>query len=133
MTFNTIEHPSDRVVFAVYTKLISHDGSPLSRVPISGIVTLLYTPSSEENGTGQYAVQMTQKPRYGDFGELNPVVFPGEACPGTPPRLGNRSVFILDPRLPVTDKELDRKTKQTKKKGDEVHRGRKNIKNSKLR
>ena len=28
-----------RVVFAVYTKLISHDGSPLSRVPISGIVT----------------------------------------------------------------------------------------------
>ena len=39
MTFNTIEHPSDRVVFAVYTKLISHDGSPLSRVPISGIVT----------------------------------------------------------------------------------------------
>ena len=28
----------------------------------------------------------------------------------------------------VTDKELDRKTKQTKKKGDEVHRGRKNIK-----
>ena len=39
VTFNTIEHPSDRVVFAVYTKLISHDGSPLSRVPISGIVT----------------------------------------------------------------------------------------------
>ena len=39
MTFNTIEQPSDRVVFAVYTKLISHDGSPLSRVPISGIVT----------------------------------------------------------------------------------------------
>ena len=42
---------------------------------------------------------MTQKPRYGDFGELNPIVFPGKACPGTPPCLGNRSVFILDPRL----------------------------------
>ena len=43
---------------------------------------------------------MTQKPRYGDFTELNPIVFPGKAYPGTPPCLGNRSVFILDPRLP---------------------------------
>ena len=42
---------------------------------------------------------LTQKPRYGDFRELNPIVFPGKACPGTPPCLGNRSVFILDPRL----------------------------------
>ena len=48
---------------------------------------------------------MTRKPKKGDFRELKSKHLPGEHAPG-PPRslrlrrsLGNRSVFILDPRL----------------------------------
>ena len=49
---------------------------------------------------------MIQNPRKGDFRGLKSEKFLGEACPRTPieawaffVRLGNRSVFILDPRL----------------------------------
>ena len=42
---------------------------------------------------------MTQKPRKGDFGELKSKTFPGGACPQSSLEVGNRSVFILDPRL----------------------------------
>ena len=53
-----------------------------------------------QNGTGQYPVWITQKPRKTDLKELKSKTFPD------PPtslrlRLGNRSVFILDPRLIV--------------------------------
>ena len=50
---------------------------------------------------------MTQKPRKGDFRELKSKTFPGkytwnplEAC-AFATRLGNQSVFILDPRLAI--------------------------------
>ena len=33
--------------------------------------SLIYNASSEEKGTGQYPVRMTQKPRIGDFRQLN--------------------------------------------------------------
>ena len=33
--------------------------------------SLIYKASSEEKGTGQYPVRMTQKPRIGDFRQLN--------------------------------------------------------------
>ena len=42
---------------------------------------------------------MTQKPRKRDFGELKSKTFPWGACPQTSLELGNRSLFILDPRL----------------------------------
>ena len=49
---------------------------------------------------------MTQKPRKGDFEELQSKNFPGEACLWTPLEacpfsacLGNWSVFIADPQL----------------------------------
>lgn len=51
---------------------------------------------------------MTQNPRKGNIRELKSKRFPGGACPRTPleacafgVRLGNRSVFILDPRLGI--------------------------------
>ena len=62
----------------------------------SGKWPISWKASSEENGTGQYPVWMTQKPR-----ELKSKKIPGEACPRTPletypfgARLENRSVFI---------------------------------------
>ena len=62
--------------------------------------------SSKVNGTNQYPVWMTQKPRKGDFRGLKSKKPPGEACPRTPLKacafgahLGNRSVLLLDPRL----------------------------------
>ena len=62
--------------------------------------------SSEEIGTDQYPVWMTQKPRKGDLSELKSTTFPLGSMPRIPleacalgARLGNRSVFILDPRL----------------------------------
>ena len=62
----------------------------------SGKWPVSWKASSEENGTGQYPVWMTQKPR-----ELKSKKIPGEACPRTPletypfgARLENRSVFI---------------------------------------
>ena len=42
---------------------------------------------------------MTQKPRKGTLGSKNPKQIPGGACPQTSVEVGNRSVFILDPRL----------------------------------
>ena len=54
------------------------------------------------NGTSQYPVRMTRKRRKGDFRELK-----SKKAPGPPKtcafgaRLGNRSVFILDPRLNI--------------------------------
>ena len=48
---------------------------------------------------------MTQEPKKGDFKELKSKQFPEGVCmPHVPPtslrlRLGNRSVFIVDPRL----------------------------------
>ena len=49
---------------------------------------------------------MTEKPRKGDFGELNPKHFPMESMRRTPQEanafdtsLENRSAFILDPRV----------------------------------
>ena len=57
--------------------------------------------------SGQYPVWMTQKPRKTEFGEIKSKNFskgehsldpPLEAC-AFGARLGNRSVFILDPRL----------------------------------
>ena len=57
--------------------------------------------------SGQYPVWMTQKPKKGDFRELKSKTFPGK-CPRIPleacsfaARLGNRSVFLLDPRLAI--------------------------------
>ena len=54
----------------------------------------------------QYPVSMTQKPRKGDFGKLKSKKFPWGACRWTPletcafgARLGNRSVFVIDPCL----------------------------------
>ena len=59
------------------------------------------------NGTGQYPILVTRKPKKGDFRELKSKHLPGKHAPG-PPRslrlrrsLGNRSVFILDPRLTI--------------------------------
>ena len=56
--------------------------------------------------SGQYPVWMTMKSRKGDFKEWKSKKFPGGARLRTPleacafgARLGNRSVFILDPRL----------------------------------
>ena len=53
-------------------------------------------------------VWMTQKPRKGNFRELKSKKLHGGACPRTPlepcafgARLGNRSPFILDPRLQI--------------------------------
>ena len=73
------------------------------RVPVP---VPIYKASSEENGAGQYPVWMTQKPRKGDFRELKSKKFPGRAFPWTlleacafGARSGNRSPFILDPRL----------------------------------
>ena len=61
--------------------------------------------SSEENGTGQYPVWMTQKPRKGDFREWKSknvlrehARTPLEAC-ALGDSLGNLSVFTLDPSL----------------------------------
>ena len=61
--------------------------------------------SSEENGTGQYPVWMTQKPREGDFREWKSknvlrehARTPLEAC-ALGASLGNLSVFTLDPSL----------------------------------
>ena len=50
----------------------------------------------------KYPVRMTQKPRKGDFGVLKPQIniFRGSMPPDRS-RVGNRSVFILDPRLNV--------------------------------
>ena len=55
---------------------------------------------------GQYPVRMTRKPRIGNFKELKFKKIPGGAYPRTRldacafgARLGNRSLFILDPRL----------------------------------
>ena len=54
---------------------------------------------------------MTRKPRKGDFKELKSKNVLGEHAPGPleacpfGARLGNRSVFVLDPRLPV-DRDL---------------------------
>ena len=66
--------------------------------------------SSKETGTGQYPVWMTQKPRKRDFGELKSQEFLKGACPWTAletcafrARLGNWSIFILDPRLLCID------------------------------
>ena len=42
--------------------------------------------SPEENGTGQYSVWMTQKPRKGDFRGLKSKIFHGGAYPRTPLR-----------------------------------------------
>ena len=42
---------------------------------------------------------MTQKPRKGDFREQKSKTIPGGACHQTSVEVGNRSVFILDPRL----------------------------------
>ena len=44
---------------------------------------------------------MTQKPRKWDFGELKSKTLPGGTFPQTSLEIGNRSVFILDPRLEV--------------------------------
>ena len=56
--------------------------------------------SFEENGTGQYPVWITQKPKKVDFRELKSQKFSGETCPQTlAPRWGDRSVCILDTRL----------------------------------
>ena len=65
-----------------------------------------YKASSKANGTGQYPVWMTQKPRKGDFRKLKSKKFPRRPCPQDPPEilrlrrslnLENRSVFMLDP------------------------------------
>ena len=53
--------------------------------------------SSEEHGTGQYPVWMTQKPRKGDLRELKFEQFPGRAYPRPPwklRRLFRKSVSI---------------------------------------
>ena len=42
---------------------------------------------------------MTQKPRKGDFGELKSKKKSRGSMPQTYVEVGNRSVFILDPRL----------------------------------
>ena len=45
---------------------------------------------------------MIQEPSKGDLWELKSKKVPGGVCPGPVPleaRLGNQSVFILDPRL----------------------------------
>ena len=42
---------------------------------------------------------MTQKPRKGDFGELKSQKNSRGSMPQTSVEVGNRSVFILDPRL----------------------------------
>ena len=49
--------------------------------------------SSEEKGTGQYPVWMTQKPRKGDFRELKSKTFPWVACLDSPRRLRLRRSF----------------------------------------
>ena len=48
---------------------------------------------------GKFPVWMTQKPRKGDFGELKSKKNSRGSMPQTYIEVGNRSVFILDPRL----------------------------------
>ena len=55
--------------------------------------------SSKENGTGQYPVGVTQKPWKGDFREHAPGVQDPTETGAFGARLGNRSIFNLDPRL----------------------------------
>ena len=71
---------------------------------ITNIFLIIKTLSGLESG--QYPVWMTRKSRKGDFKEWKSKTFPGRARLRTPlepcafsARLGNRSVFILDPRL----------------------------------
>ena len=71
---------------------------------ITNIFLIIKTLSRLESG--QYPVWMTMKSRKGDFKEWKSKKFPGGARLRTPleacafgARLGNRSVFILDPRL----------------------------------
>ena len=66
--------------------------------------------SSKVNGTNQYPVWMTQRPRKGDFRSLKSKKAQREACPRTPLKacafgahLGNRSVFLLDLRLKLIE------------------------------
>ena len=47
---------------------------------------------------GKFPVWMTQKPRKGDFGELKSKKKSRGSMPQTYVEVGNRSVFILDPR-----------------------------------
>ena len=61
---------------------------------------------------GQYTALVTRKTQERGLKELNTKTFLGEPAPQTPldsacafgPRLGNRSVFIPDPRLGVQHK-----------------------------
>ena len=100
------EHPNPRCestpVFTVLGKLV--------RFLITKCILIIIRLSKLKSS--QYPVQMTQKPRKGDFGELKPKNFLKGSMPQIPleacvfgAHLGNHSVAILDLRLNPTSQQ----------------------------